>query len=981
MDNLKTASHPAAAALIRSNFSGEVAFDEVLRRLYATDASEYQEMPFGVAWPADDRDVRELILWANQYSVALIPRTAGTSLAGQCVGSGMVVDFSRHFTKILTIDQESRRVCVQPGVIRDELNKALAEYKLFFGPETSTANRAMMGGMVGNNSCGSNSIIYGSTRDHLVRVSGFLSDGSKVTFQSLTNTEFAEKCVGSTLEAKIYRAVRDILLPEENRREIEAQFPLASISRRNTGYALDLLMQSEVFDSLSTESFNFCRLIAGSEGTLFVATEIELSCDPLPPKFQAILCGHFYSIDEALQANLEALKFGPSACELIDRHILECSKQNLELSRNADFIVGDPGAILVVELRRETREELETALNELKLGLESNGMGYAYPILRGADSGKVWDLRRAGQAVMNNGLGDDKPREVAEDTAVAVESLPAYIREFDLLMQNHGIRCVYYGHAATGELHMRPIFSLHSEAGQKLFRTVGEETAALVKKYRGSLSGEHGDGRLRGEFLQFMVGDKCYEMMRSIKQTFDPRNLLNPGKILDAPPMDGWLRHQADHHVDEWETYFDWSEAGGMLQAAEKCNGAGACRKTEISGGTMCPSYMATRREEDVTRGRANLLRQLMTEQGKKALESDKIHDVLDLCLSCKGCKSECPSNVDLAKLKAEFLQSYHEAHGVPLRSRLISRFAQVSRWTSLAPWLWNGVFGRPTLRRLANALVGFHPDRSIPLLPRQTLRSWFRTHKPDVRAGESGQVFLLADEFTNFQDVQVGISAVQLLEKLGYQVIIPDHAETGRAALSKGILGDARKYAESNVRDLFPIVSDQHPLIGLEPSALLTFRDEFPDLLRGKEQEQARALAKNCLLLEEFFVREYDAGRISKNAFREGKQIIRLHGHCHQKALVGLLPTIRALEMVPGHDVRLIPSGCCGMAGSFGYEREHYDLSQQIGRLVLFPTINAEPESSILCASGTSCRHQIHDGTARRALHPAEILLQRLAI
>lgn len=965
--------------LASTGFEGELAFDHTTRRLYATDASEYQELPLGVAWPKAPADVRRLILWASRHRIGLIARTAGTSLAGQCVGAGLVMDCSRHLHRILNIDAKARRVTVQPGVIRNELNAALAPYGLIFGPETSTSNRAMIGGMLGNNSCGSNSIVYGSMREHVTRLRGFLSDGSEVVFDALSKEKFAAKTVGDSLESKIHRAIRDLLASPENRLEITARFPLPSIPRRNTGYALDLLMDCTVFDDASEKSFNFCKLIAGSEGTLFVATEIELSCDPLPPGHQGLVCCHFQSISDALEANLIALEYSPYASELIDKHILDCSGQSLDLARKRDFIIGDPSAILVVELREESAAVLEQQMRNLQESIRASGLGYAFSVLRGAQSNQVWDLRRAGQAVINNVKGDKKPREVAEDTAVAVQSLPAYVRDFQALMASHGIDCMYYGHAATGELHMRPIFSIRDRAGISLFRRVGEDVAALVKRYRGSLSGEHGDGRLRGEFLRFMLGDRCYDMLGAVKQAFDPSGILNPGKILDAPPMDHSLRHDPDGPRHEWETFFDWSDSDGMTEAAGKCNGAGECLKTHRSGGTMCPSFMATRNEADSTRGRANLLRQLMTEDGEAALADEELHRVLDLCLGCKGCKSECPSGVDLARLKAEFLQSYQQRRGVPLRSRLIGNFVALNRLARVMPWAWNAVYGRPSLRRGANRLTGFHPDRSIPLQPAQTLRAWFRDHKPNPIANPRGEVHLFVDEFTNFQNPEVGIKTVQLLERLGYRVKVPNHVESGRSALSKGLLEKARRLAEENVRLLHPMVSAEIPLVGIEPSALLSFRDEYPALLRGPGQQLAANLAKHCFLLDEFLVREFEAGRIAREQFWENSRIIRLHGHCHQKALTGLLPTIRALELVPGHDVRIIPSGCCGMAGSFGYEAEHFQLSMAIGELVLLPTVRGEPGSSLICAPGTSCRHQIHDGTGREALHPAEILWSAL--
>ena len=658
---------------LASRISGRLDTGDTLRRLYATDASEYQEMPAGVVFPEDDNDLGEIIRFARRNRLGLIPRAAGTSLAGQCVGHGLVVDVSKHFTRILAVDAATRRVRVQPGVVRNELNHALVPHGMFFGPETSTANRAMMGGMVGNNSCGSNSMAYGSTRDHLVSVKGFLADGSEVTFGALTRKEFEAKCDGpDTLETRIYQNMRTMLSDPENRRAITENFPLASIPRRNTGYALDLLMDAEVFDPASDKPFNLCKLIAGSEGTLFFASEIELDCSPLPPPHAALVCGHFHSVDESLRANLLALRHGPSACELIDRHILECTKSNLAQRRNRDFVVGDPGAILVVEIRRDSRELAQAAVDDLTESWHDAGFGYATPVLWNEEGYKVWELRRAGQGLMSNVVGDAKPREIVEDTAVDVQDLPAYIAEFDAIMRDkHGIGCVYYAHAGSGELHTRPLFDLKTPEGLKMFRDVATDIAHLVKKYRGSLSGEHGDGRLRGEFIPLMVGEHCYQLMREVKELFDSEHIFNPGKIVDTPPMDTSLRHTPGHATPEYETVFDFSDVLGVVRAAEKCNGSGDCRKGPLAGGTMCPSYMATREEKHTTRARANILRQILTDPKNpdNPFDNEEIKEVMDLCLSCKACKSECPSSVDITKLKAEFLQHYHDAHGVPLRA------------------------------------------------------------------------------------------------------------------------------------------------------------------------------------------------------------------------------------------------------------------------------------------------------------------------
>jgi len=965
---------------LASRLSGEVHSGETMRRLYSTDASEYQEMPAAVVFPANDADVKEIILFAKHNGIGIIPRTAGTSLAGQVVGNGLVVDLSRHFNKIVSIDKQNRRVRVQPGVVRNELNLELVKHGLFFGPETSTANRAMIGGMVGNNSCGSNSIVYGSVRDHLVSVRGLFSDGTEGVLEPLDREQFDRKCMEEgKIESRIYRFVRSLLGDRDNRRLISENFPLKSIPRRNTGYALDLLMDSCVFDSSTQQKFNLCKIMAGAEGTLFFGLEFELDCNPLPPPCAVLVCGHFHSVDEALHANLIAIRHGPSACELIDRHILECTRANPAQQRNRSFVVGDPGAILVVEIRRDTEEEVNVAGVALREEWRAGGFGYAVPVLRGEECGKVWELRRAGQGLMSNVVGDAKPREVVEDTAVDVHDLPAYIAEFNgILKTGYGIECVYYAHAGSGELHTRPLFDLKTPEGLKTFRKVATDIARLVKKYHGSLSGEHGDGRLRGEFIPMMVGTECYEMMKSVKAVFDPDNIFNPGKIVDTPPMDTHLRHEPGHATPEYPTVFDFSGVAGVVRAAEKCNGSGDCRKSHLAGGTMCPSYMATREEKHTTRARANILRHTLNNPANYStpFDSEEVKEVMDLCLSCKACKTECPSTVDIARLKAEFLQQYYDVHGVPLRSRIVAEFSRSAQIASLFPQIYNSIFQTPLLRKAFNSIIGFHPDRSLPEINKRTLRQWFNHRQPLKPLGRSnGRVHLFCDEFTNFNDLDAGIAAIELLELLGYEVILPAHAESGRASFSKGLVRNAKKFAEENVRRLSGIISRDEPLLGIEPSAILGFRDEYPVVVDSTLREAARSLAGNCLLIDEFIAREADAGRISPDSFTSEARTIHFHGHCHQKAIATLDPSIGMLTLPVNYSVKVIPSGCCGMAGSFGYEKEHYAVSMKIGELILFPAIRNQPEGDILAASGTSCRHQIKDGTGRKALHPVEIL------
>jgi len=975
-------STPDLASALRQfagQLEGELHFDETMRRLYATDASEYQEMPVAVALPKSEADLRRSIAFALQNGVGLIPRAAGTSLAGQVVGNGIVVDIGRHLNRILGFDAARNRVRVQPGVIRDDLNLFLKPHGVFFPPETSTANRAMIGGMVGNNSCGANSIVYGTTREHLISTRGFLSDGSEVTFGPLTTAEFAIKCAApDSLETRIYRFVRDLLCDEKNRALIRENYPKPAVTRRNTGYALDRLMDCSLFDPASDQPFNLCRLLAGSEGTLFFSVELELNCEPLPPS-GALMCAHFDSVVSSLKAAVIAMRHRPFGCELIDRHILECTKANLTHARNRAFVQGDPGAVLVVELRHADRAGIEREMRLIETELRAAGLGYAFPVLWGEDCNRVWDLRRAGQGLMNNVQGDAKPREIVEDTAVAIEDLPAYITEFDALMRGkYGIGCVYYAHAGAGELHTRPLFNLKTVEGLAMFRAIATDVATLVKRYRGSLSGEHGDGRLRGEFIRFMVGDECYAMMRRVKETFDPEGILNPGKIIDTPPMDTHLRHEVGHIPPEYKTIFDFGATQGVLRAAEACTGVGECRKSHLVGGSMCPSYMATRNEKDSTRARANMLRHVLTHprDGTNPWDSDEIKAVMELCLSCKACKSECPSNVDVTRLKAEWQQHYYDAHGVPFRSRLVAGFARSMRLASLAPAIYNWAVTSPLVSRWIKKLSGFALQRSLPTLHGSTLFAWHARHaNPASLSYPNGRVHLFCDEFTNYNDTHIGIQAVELLNRLGYEVAIPAHTESGRAHLSKGLIRKARKLAIRNVELLKDVISDAAPLVGIEPSAILGFRDEYLALMPPHLKSAAQTLAGRALSIDEFIAREADAGRIDRAVFTSESRAIKLHGHCHQKALASLAPTLKMLELPMNYKVTLIPSACCGMAGSFGYEAEHFEVSQKIGELVLFPAVRAAGPDIVVAASGTSCRHQIKDGTGRTALHPVQIL------
>jgi FAD/FMN-containing dehydrogenase/Fe-S oxidoreductase len=959
---------------LKSQLDGDLSWDTSSLIQYSTDASAYREIPIAVAVPKTKDDLIKLINFALVRKTSLIPRAAGTSLAGQVVGKGIIVDISKYWGKIIEVNEIEHWVRVEPGVVLDELNQFLKPTGLFFGPETSTSNRCMIAGMVGNNSCGSHSILYGSTRDHTISVKMILNDGKEYEFGPLSKEEFFKKLELKSKEGVLYRSIHSILSPSENRTEIIEQFPDPSIKRRNSGYALDLLIKNCIFDD-SKEPFNFSNLIAGSEGTLGFITEIKLNLVPIPPKEKAVVAIHLSERNHAFKANLIALKYNPGAVEMMDNIILNCTKGNIEQQKNRFFVQGEPGAILIVEFARETKQEIEQIYAKLEAELRASGYGYHFPIIWGENIGKVWALRKAGLGVLSNMEGDAKPVSLVEDTAIAVDKLPDYMEEFAAIISSHNLDCVYHAHIGSGELHLRPVLNLKDPKDVELFRVIAYEVAHLVKKYRGSLSGEHGDGRLRGELIPIMFGDKVYKLMHEVKQMFDPQNIFNPGKIVDTPQLNTFLRYQPGRVEKEIPTIFDFSTVQGILRAAEKCNGSGDCRKSVLAGGTMCPSYMATKDERNTTRARANILREFLTQSNKKnPFDHKEIYQILDLCLSCKGCKNECPSSIDMAKLKAEFLQHWYDAHGIPFRSRLVAYITRINSLGSITPGITNFFLSNRFAAPLIMKTLGFEPRRKMPLLNRVTLKKWSKNHTNTSNSAK-GKVYLFPDEFTNYNDAHIGIKAVELLEILGYEVIIPDIFESGRTYISKGLIRTAKSIANKNIEKLSILISEDCPLVGIEPSAILSFRDEYLDLSTSENLCNASYLSKNSLLFEEFFMREIGKGNIKREQFKSMVKEMKLHGHCQQKAVASTSATKAMLSFPEGHSITEIPSGCCGMAGSFGYETEHYDLSMKVGELVLFPEIRKTKDEIILVASGTSCRHQIKDGTGKTAYHPIEIM------
>ncbi|AIM37771.1 FAD-binding protein [Sphingobacterium sp. ML3W] len=961
---------------LAQSLNGELYYDDstqhhTIRIAYSTDASVYQELPLAVAIPKNRADIKALLQFGTSNGVTIIPRTAGTSLAGQVVGNGIIMDISKYFNKILEVNVSEQWVRVEPGVIRDDLNHALKPFGLMFGPETSTASRAMIGGMIGNNSSGLHSIVWGDTRQNLLEANVILDDQSEVLFEALSADSYFKKLIQKNREGVIYRELNAMLTDEENIQAITAGYPKRSITRRNTGYALDMLLDQN-------KPFNMCQLLAGSEGTLGIVTEAKLQLMPLPPENLGLLCIHFDDMIACMRGNIVALSHAPEASELVDKYIMDFTVGHRTYQHNRFFIEGDPKALLIVEFRGSTPLEVEAKAMALKAALIEKGLGYAYPYITGEQTNLVWDVRKAGLGLIRNLPGDSQPVNLIEDCAVSPEDLPAYVADIQNLLIEEGVHASYYAHAGAGELHIEPFVNLKTEAGVKTFRSILEKTTDLVLKYNGSLSGEHGDGRLRGEFIEKVLGEKVFELIKQVKAIFDPKGIFNANKIVNTPPMDTFLRYDNNKNTTEIKTYFDFSKEESILRLAEKCSGSGDCRKTEITGGTMCPSFMATREEKDTTRARANMLRQFLTNSTKEnRFDHEELKDVMDLCLSCKGCKTECPSSVDVAKMKAEFLQHYYDEHGVPFRTQVIANFTESQKLGAMVAPVYNFVTQNSFLASIIKRTIGFAPKRSLPKVCGTTLTQWVNKQIENPKAKR--KVYLFADEFTEYNDAEIGIKAYKLLTALGYEVIIPKHIQSGRTYLSKGLVKEAKKIANKNINFLKDFISERTPLLGIEPSAIITFRDEYLALVDPELMQDAERVAKNALMFDEFLLKEIEAGRLHKEQFSSEKKKIKLHGHCYQKAFHLVETTTQVLSFPMNYEVEVIPSGCCGMAGSFGYEKEHYELSMKVAELVLLPAVRNTETSTLIAAAGTSCRHQIKDGVGRHSYHPVEILYDAL--
>ncbi|MFD9963654.1 FAD-binding and (Fe-S)-binding domain-containing protein [Amycolatopsis sp. NPDC058986] len=958
-------SRDLAAALGR-DLSGEVRVDAYTRSLYAGDASMYAIEPAAVTFPRDDGDVQAVVTAAAEFDVPVLARGAGTSLAGQTVGPGVVMDFSRHMNRILDVDLESRTAVVQPGVVQDDLNRAAAGVGLMFGPDTSTSNRATLGGMIGNNSAGSGSMRYGMTIDHVQALDTVLSDASRARLLPVTEAERALRARGDSLEARLYRELPDLVTGHAG--AIAKHYP--KFWRRAGGYRLDRLLD---------KPFDLAKFVVGSEGTLLTVTEALVGLVPKPAN-RVIAVGHFADVAGAIAATEDALACEPHQVELMDSTILELSRQRVEYRALGTMLEGEPAALLFVTFHGDTEAEALAGMDRLTALWRRHGHGYH--VLRAVDPGvqaEVLKVRKAGLGMlMAASVGARRPLAFVEDTAVDPAVLPEYVKRFRGVLDRHGLTAGLYGHCSVGCLHIRPFLDLTQPGQVATMRAVAEEIRDLVAEYGGANSSEHGDGLARSEFNRSIFGDELYEAMRTVKRLFDPAGRMNPGKIVDAPPMTAHLRDVALPAARPIRTRLDFEVVGGMRGAADRCMNIGQCRKTTT--GVMCPSYMATREEEHSTRGRANaLVKALSTPDPHAALGDERLHEILDLCLECKACKSECPLGVDMASLKSEFLAHYQSIHGIPLRAKLFAGIRGLNRLGAAFAPVSNlpGRFG--PARGLAERYLGVTRHRPLPRFARQTLIRWHRGRRVAANPAPRGEVVFLADSFTTFTEPAIGRAAIELLELAGWSVRLHSSGCCGRASISKGLLDQATGLAAKMTSDLVPHVRRGARIVGCEPSCVLSLKEEHLSL--QPDNADARLVAEHTALVEDLLLEAIDDGglRLREDSPVSGRRIV-FHGHCHQKALVGTGTTVGLLRRIPGAEVVELDAGCCGMAGSFGFEAEHYDLSMRVGGLRLFPAVNAEPAGTLVAATGVSCRQQIAQGTRRQAVHPLELVRQAVA-
>ena len=959
---------------LSDTLAGEVRFDLYSKALYSTDASLYQIQPIGVVIPKNKQDVIRTVQIASEHKVPILPRGGGTSLAGQSVGEAIVLDMSKYMNQLLEVNVDERWARVQPGIVLDELNDKLKPHGLMYAPDVATSSRANVGGTIGNNSAGSHSLIYGKTIDHVMSIDLVLSNADEITAAPISLQELETKKRADTLESNIYRELCRICA--DNEAEIRKRYP--RILRRVAGYNLDEFITDAGSKEVTpyrrdgcdeNHPFSLTKILIGSEGTLATTVEATVNLVPIP-KLTALCVVHFESLIASMEAMQPILECNPTAVELIDKTILDMARSSLEFSRLTTFIQGEPAALLAVEFYGETQAELESQLDRLEKTLKSTGFGYAFVrCLTAEEKSRVWETRKAGLGLLMGMTGDAKPVGFVEDAAVPIENLPEYVRRFDEIVTSHDTTAAYYAHASVGLLHNRPIVNLKSETDIQKMHDIAREVRDLLLELDGAVSGEHGDGLVRSEWIESMFGTQLYQAFTEVKKAFDPDGIMNPGKIVDAPPMTENLRFGTDYNTVKVDTYFDFSSQEGFGRAIEMCNGVGACRKTLT--GTMCPSFIGTREEEHSTRGRANALRSIISGAlPHTELTGERLQDVLDLCLGCKACKAECPSNVDMAKIKYEVLAHYHKANGLPLHRRLFGEIGALaplgSMFAPLSSWAVNNTLSK----WIAEKVIGVDRRRDMPTFVRPTYEQWFRKRRS--RRTSDKKVVLFSDTFMNYSEPSIGKAAVELLESCGFEVLLPEKRCCGRPLISEGMLDRAIENASYNINALSVYVDQGIPIIGCEPSCTSAITDDYVELIGTPD---AKRVAEATYSFEEFFVQLIENGELPLEFSTEQRDIL-LHGHCHQRALVGIQPTVKMLSLPAAHKVTVIDSSCCGMAGAFGYEKAHYELSMNIGELRLFGAVREKPPGSFtLSAAGFSCRHQLEHGTGVQPKHPIEVL------
>ena len=969
--------------LLTQQVEGEVRFDDYSRALYSTDASLYQINPVGVVIPRTKADVQRTVQICYENDVPILPRGGGTSLAGQTVGQAVIIDFSKYMNQIIEVNVAEHWARVEPGIVLDELNSQLKPYGLMYAPDVATSSRANVGGTIGNNSAGSHSVIYGKTIDHVMELELILSNGESILAKAMTPDQVERKKTEHTLEAKIYRKVCQITHDYQDL--IRQRFP--RILRRVAGYNLDEFVinagSKEVTpyrrdDGSDQNLFNLSKIIVGSEGTLATVTESKINLVPIP-KMTALNVIHFETLVESMEAVAPILECKPTAIELIDDTIINMTKGSAAFSKTSDFIQKNakgngPGAILAVEFYGESPQELISQLDNIEKKMISKGLGYAFVrCITQEEKSNVWETRKAGLGLLMGMTGDRKPVGFVEDAAVRIEDLPEYVRRFSDIIAAHDTTAAYYAHASVGLLHNRPVINLKSESDIQKMHSIAKQVKDLLIDLDGAMSGEHGDGLVRSEWIESMFGSEMYQIFRQLKQTFDPTGIMNPGKIVDGPPMTENLRFGNNYNTIKIDTYFDFSNQGGFDRAIEMCNGVAACRKTLT--GTMCPSYIGTREEIHSTRGRANALRHVISGSlPQEHFKSKELYEVLDLCLECKACKSECPSHVDMAKIKYEFLAQYHDQHGLPVRNRLFGHIDSLSDIGSKMAPFSNWLMNSSVSKWMMDKFFGIDRRRSLPNFAEETFVQWFKA-QPSRTLENRQQVVFFYDTFTNYNYPNVGQSVVKVLESAGFDVILPPKRCCGRPMISKGMLNEAIQNARHNISWLLPYAQQGLPIVGCEPSCISALTDDYVELLPG---DDSRLVAEHTLMIEEFLLKEKDRLR-----FSDLDQNILLHGHCHQKALIGLQPSLEVLNLPVNYTVNSVDSSCCGMAGSFGYEKEHYDLSMKIAETRLLEPIRSHlgdsSDNSQVAISGTSCREQIKHSTGYEPKHIVELLCEAI--